>query len=215
MYNYFTITGDFFYYHPNGDIIDIPHLAATYNIYQFNSTGNLGGLALAENIINNLGGWAGDLRSMIPFVIRDTSNSNTYSVVYNKALSYIGHNNYSFSMPDLLADLDAYNLYNSVDTSSLKNTFTDYYFYWGISTRYADFTNGWSYSTILETTKSSISTSGPVSLVWPIYQVDANGKNTSTKISLTTNQLNAIATAFTDFIWQRIEVHPASLNTSE
>ena len=34
--DYFTITDDYYWYCPNGDVIDIPHLAATYNTYSHN-----------------------------------------------------------------------------------------------------------------------------------------------------------------------------------
>lgn len=206
LYDYFSISKaeNFYYYSPQGDIIDIPHLCATYNIYHYNSVGNLGGIYLAENLINNLGGWGGDLRSMIPEVMKSTSNSTDYNILYNKTYSMIG-NSSNFSMPDLYSDIDAFNLYNTVNVSSLKTTFENYYYNGGVDSRYTDFTNDLSYNDALTTVKEICKTSGIINTVWPIYQLDENGNDTTNIISLSTNQQNAIATAFTDYIWEKVQ----------
>ena len=207
LYDYFTIKKgeDFFYYLPNGNVIDVPHLCATYNILTYNSIGNFGEIYLAENLIDNLGGWGGDLRSMIPWVIKKTNNSSDYQTIYNMTYSMIGATSCYFSMQDLYADVDAYNLYKSINTDSLKTTLINYYFNGGISTRFTDFTNGWSYGTIRSIVKQNCSTANEINIIWPMKQLDDNGNDTSENISLSETQLNAISNAFTDYIWNRAQ----------
>lgn len=208
IYDFFTIpTGaDYYWYRTNGEVIDIPHLAATYNIYQFDTFGAIGSAILPESWIDNLGGWAGDLRSIIPFVMRDVGYSTDYNTIYAETMSQIGASigESYFTMPDLLADVDAYNLFNSVNVNSLKETFNAYY---GstVSTRYTDFTNGWTYQSIFDLTKNMMTNSVVnSSQVWPLKKVDNQGVKTSEGLSLTDNQMNAICYAFADYLWERI-----------
>ena len=206
LHDYFTIYDNYYWYRSNGEIIDIPHLAATYNIYHFDTLGSLGSYILPENWIDNLGGWAGDLRSLIPYVLRDTNYSTSYNEIYNQAMSQIGGSieNSHFSLPDLLADVDAYNLFNNINTSSLKNTFNNYYSN-GIATRYTDFTNGWSKTQIFNLTKDMI-TNIIINNenVWPLKKVDAIGNKTSEDLTLSDTQVDAICSAFTDYLWAKI-----------
>lgn len=204
--DFFTITGDYYWYRPNGEVIDIPHLAATYNIYHFDTFGKVGSVVLPESWINNLGGWAGDLRSIVPTIMRNVNYTNDKNTIYAETKRLIGAaaSISAFSMPDLLADVDAYNLYNSINPNSLSSTFNSYYSS-GITTRYTDFTNGWSKSQILGLTKDMLTNSVINSnKIWPFKKIDANDNKTSEALSLSTNQSDAIAEAFTDYIWAKI-----------
>ena len=207
LYEYFTITGDRFWYRANGEKIDIPHLAATYNIYQFNTFGQIGSAVLPEYWIDNLGGWAGDLRSIIPYVMRNVDYTTDYDSIYNETMSQIGSSSSQFSMPDLLADVDAYNLYNSVNVSSLATTFNNYYINGGTNTRFTSFTNEWTKTEIFNLTKEMMTNSVVnSSAVWPLKKVNANGQSTSEGLSLSNNQMNAICNAFTDYLWSKIQL---------
>ena len=174
------------------------HLFATLNVLLYTTIGNFGGIYLAENRADNLGGWAMDLRTLIPYIKRDTADWSSYSSIYNTTLSYIGDERFTFSMPDLYADTDAYNISNDIQ-SSLYNAMRTYYFSGGTDTRYTDFTNEYSYQTLYEITHYMISTSNDINAVTKILDVDNN-----TEITLTETQHNAIAKAYTDFIWSRV-----------
>lgn len=207
LYEYFTITGERFLYRANGEKIDIPHLAATYNIYQFNTFGQIGSAVLPEYWIDNLGGWAGDLRSIIPYVMRNVDYTTDYDSIYDETMSQIGSASSKFSMPDLLADVDAYNLYNSVNVSSLATTFNNYYINGGTNTRFTSFTNEWTKTEIFNLTKEMMTNSVVnSSAVWPLKKVNASDQSTSEGLSLSNNQMNAICNAFTDYLWNRIQL---------
>ena len=90
-------------------------------------------MGIAEVRANNLGGWAGDLRSMIPYVLCNVNYSNDYNVVYNEAKKQIGADESVslFGIQDILADVDAYNIYNLTRTtylSSIGAVLIDYYY---------------------------------------------------------------------------------------
>ena len=207
LYEYFTITSELYWYRSNGEKIDIPHLAATYNIYQFDTFGQIGSAVLPEYWIDNLGGWAGDLRSIIPYIMRDVEYTTDYDSIYDETMSQIGSSSSQFSMPDLLADVDAYNLYNSVVVSSLATTFNNYYINGGTNTRYTDFTNDWTKTEIFSLTKEMMTNSVVNSnAVWPLKKLNASGQSTSERLSLSDNQMNAICNAFADYLWNRIQL---------
>ncbi len=201
LYNYMTETvsqNEYSLYAPDGSVIDTDHLFATLNVLLYTTIGNFGGIYLAENRADNLGGWAMDLRTLIPYIKRDTADWSSYSSIYNTTLSYIGDERFTFSMPDLYADTDAYNISNDIQ-SSLYNAMRTYYFSGGTDTRYTDFTNEYSYQTLYEITHYMISTSNDINAVTKILDVDNN-----TEITLTETQHNAIAKAYTDLIWSRV-----------
>lgn len=202
LFEYFTITGDMYWYRANREKIDIPHLAATYNIYHFDTFGQIGSAMLPEYLINNLGGWAGDLRSIIPYVMQNVNYTFNYDFIYNETKRQIGIDDSQFSMPDLLADVDAYNLYNSVNVDSLETTFNNYYNNGGTNTRYTDFTNGWTKNEIFNFTKDMMTNIVVNSdAVWPLKKIDTNEE-----LSLSDEQINAICNAFTDYLWEKIQM---------
>ncbi len=136
--DYFS--GDLYINDPTGVKVDFLHFAATLNAYLYDST-DLKANLVGEKNINNLAGWAGDLQTFVIDVQNQTNNSNSYANVYESASRLIGDSSTSFSMGDLLADTDAYNIYNQLETSTFCGALRNYYSS-GYRTRYTDFTNG-------------------------------------------------------------------------
>ena len=219
LYKYFAAYDDektkkqlpFYYTVPNGDKIDIPHFAATYNVLQYYSFA-LVDLGLVESIVNDLGGWAGDLRSMIPYVLCNVNYSNDYNVVYNEAKKQIGADESVslFGIQDILADVDAYNIYNLTRTtylSSIGAALIDYYYLGGYSTRFTDFTNNMSRDEIFNLSKNTM-TNVIVEWKWPLGKVVKNGQSysgTDEILSVTDTQMNAICAAYADYIWAKAQ----------
>lgn len=137
-------------------------------------------------------------------MMRNVNYSGNYGTIYTETKHQIGGgiNSSEFSMADLLADTDAYNLYHSLDASSLTNTFSIYYNS-GVSTRYTDFTNKMDRDGIFELTKEMM-TNPVIGTVWPLKKVDSNGYKTSEDLPVSDNQMNAICNAFTDYIWDKV-----------
>ena len=219
LYQYFAAYDDektkkqlpFYYTAPNGDEIDIPHFAATYNVLQYDTSGTAL-LGLAEDLIDDLGGWAGDLRSMIPYVLYNVNYSNDYNVVYNEAKKQIGADESVslFGIQDILADTDAFNIYFPTRvgiTDSIGALLIDYYYLGGYLTRFSDFTLHRTRDEIYNSSRGMM-TNVVVGTVWPIEKVikeEGEYKNTGETLTVTDTQINAICAAFADYIWGKIE----------
>lgn len=204
LHDYFTIDGNYYWQAPNGDIIDIPHLAATFNAYFHDTYSIIGDLLQAdEKYVDKLAGWGGDFRSLIPEVMRDVNYTTDYNSIYTTTYQYIGKSGTKFDMNDLLADTDAYNIYNALDANGLKSTFTTYYST-GVATRFTDFTNGWTRDEIFEDT-DFLMNSLVVERFSSMKKVDENGKETGEELSMTDSQMNAVCNAYTDYIWERVQ----------
>ncbi len=208
------------YFHDNVTIIDpktqntvdFVHWAATLNaqLYATLSTENPDNIP--ENHLNNLSGWAGDLQSLVADVIKWTNLSDVYTTLYNKALTFMGTTDTSsesrFPMNDLLADTDAFNISNKLGTSSLVSAFSSYYS-GGYDTRYKDFTV---YRTKEEIrTDAGIYTDDWFGLIrWPLFWDDRtdvdNDGDLDEQIYVTDNQSYAVRDAFTDFIWNKVQL---------
>mgnify|MGYP001040705917 CR=1 FL=1 len=200
----------FYYTAPNGDTIDIPHFASVYNTLQYDSFG-LVDMGIAEVRADNLGGWAGDLRSMIPCVLVDVNYSNDYNTVYNKTREQIGADESTslFGIQDILADTDAYNIYHLTlfNEESVGGAIIDYYYFGGYLTRFSDFTNNKSRDEIFNLSKD-IMTDTLVDLVWKLEKVIKNGDKyteTEEKLTVTETQMNAICAAYADYIWAKVQ----------
>ena len=202
---------NFYYTTPNGAEIDIPHFAAVYNVLQYNSFG-LVDMGIAEVRVDHLGGWAGDLRSMTPRVLYEANYSNDYNVVYNEAKKQIGADESVslFGIQDLLADVDAFNIYNLKQTTylySIGAALIDYYHLGGYSTRFSDFTNNMSRDEIFNLSKD-IMTDSLIDVVWKMNKVTKNEdgyKETNEPLDVTDIQMNAICAAYADYIWAKVE----------
>lgn len=169
-------------------------------------------LGLVESIVNDLGGWAGDLRSMIPYVLCNVNYSNDYNVVYNEAKKQIGADESVslFGIQDILADTDAFNIYYPTQfgiTDSIGALLIDYYYLGGYLTRFSDFTFQRTRDEIYNSSRGMM-TNVVVGTVWPIEKVikeEGEYKNTGETLTVTDTQMNAICAAFADYIWGKIE----------
>ena len=213
LYEYFSnynVQEGFYYTTPDGDKIDIPHFAATYAVYQYNSLGEFADILIEEKV-DNLGGWAGDLRSMIPCVLYEVNYSIDYNTVYNEAKKQIGADEKVslFSIQDLLADIDAYNVYRltKIDNDSIGGALIDYYHLGGCLKRLTDFSQNKNRNEIYNWSKDMM-TDVAVHTVWPIKKVVKSGSGytkTDETLTVTDTQMNAICAAFADYIWAKVQ----------
>ena len=218
LYEYFAAYDDeqtkqrlpFYYTAPNGDEIDIPHFASVYNTLQYNSYGMVD-LGIAESRVDPLGGWAGDLRSMIPYVLCNVNYSNDYNTVYNEAKKQIGADESIslFGIQDILADTDAFNIHQltEIDNDSIGGALIDYYYFSGYLTRFSDFTQGMNRDEIYNLSRT-LMTDVAIGVVWPLEKVIKNGNtyiNTNEKLLVEYTQMNAICAAYADYIWGKIQ----------
>lgn len=63
---------------------------------------------MLEYHFNNLGGWAGDLQTLMINTYIQLDGSDNYDEFYNKFYQLIGDNDFSLSMKDLYAAKDAF-----------------------------------------------------------------------------------------------------------
>ena len=217
IYNYMTQivgTNDLFIYLPDGSIIDIDHLIATLNVIIYHSTIIVDNIEITEEMLDILSGWGMDMRSMVPFVIRDTDDLDSFSDLYNTSISYIGHDDYKFSYPDLYADLDAANMGELfVENDSVYNVLRNYYFNDLYKERYTLFVNSFSSTGIMEPSYFDvydqileIVSSISVNIIYPYKEVDNSGNDTENIINLSSTQKAAIAAAFTDFLFDKYNI---------
>jgi hypothetical protein len=104
-------------------------------------------------------------------------------------------------MSDLLADTDAYNIYNiwkdmNNSYSDPVSAFDNYYSGGGVDTRFTDFTNGWPKTRIYYCVR--LYTIDPLAfgiIDWPLLD----------EVDITNTQADAIANAFTDYIWELVQ----------
>ena len=99
-------------------------------------------------------------------------------------------------MSDLLADVDAYNLYNGINNarSNFIGVFNDYYSS-QYSMRFTDFTNSWSKQRIYDCVRCYTTNTFFFGVDWPLLE----------GYEITPTQSDAIAQAFTDYIWGLIQ----------
>ena len=198
LYDWFTIenTEEYYYLDPNGEgYVDFRHLCATLNGLLYDSKGFKAAVA-GEGNVDNLCGWAGDLQTLCIEVLRYTNSSNDYDTVYSATYDLIGDEEHSLSMMDILADTDAYNVHQLLNSSSSNfiSAFTTYYDDY-VGNRYTRFTNGWSKQTIYDCVRNYTTNTFFLGVDWPLLE----GYN------ITDTQADAIASAFTDFIWEKIQ----------
>ena len=176
---------------PNSDgvKIDMTHLAAIYNSLLYDSVAPLH----YEDDVDDLSGWGGDLRQSVPYIMSEVNYSNDYDTVYNATYNYIGAGDY-FRKADLLADVDAYNLYNIEGTDSPAERFLDYYYGGQYLKRFTSFIGEQKYADIYDRSECMI-TMAELDIIWPIKNVD-----TGEDLILTDIQIEAICDAYTTYI---------------
>ena len=120
---------------------------------------------------------------------------NHYDTVYDATYNYIGNGSY-FNQADLLADVDAYNLYNmeGEKTDSPAERFLVYYYGGKYLNRFTDFIGEQKYADIYDRSECMI-TMAELDIIWPIKNVD-----TGEDLILTDIQIEAICDAYTTYI---------------
>lgn len=216
IYNFFT-TNSLTIYDYSGYQIDFLHLCATMNCIIFGGKTYWNYLSVGQTHVRNLSGWAGDLQAVVVDAYMETNATNNYNTFYNKVYQIMGNENYSFSMKDLLADIDGFNFaYNWLFDYWQSNLFGTAcrYYYRNINI----LGTGWTSKSCLRFRQfigsdTKFEFSNIVSLYtnqywgwpikWPIYEYQA--KNRGITIDLTNNQSDAARDAFVDFIWQKYQ----------
>ncbi len=194
--------------------VDFIHLCATMNGIIVGGTVSIEGIIIGSRHVGNLSGWAGDLQTLVIDTIEETSNSDDYNVFYNTFYRLMGDTNYSFSLADLFADVDAYNFSNNWMAdywgSNLFGSACRYYYSdtkipdskWTSQSnlRFSQFIENDSkddFKTMVSEYTDDHYRIGPISVKWPIYN--------NQDISVSSNQQAAARDAFTNYIWSLYE----------
>lgn len=198
-----------------GDAVDLRHWGATLSAYIYETgigdTGRLEkdpsfkGLAesfMPEYHLDNLAGWAGDLQTLMldgykRYVKTGKIGSEDFVNRYRDAFyGLIGGDDTTFSMDDMYADTDSYNVYTSIKWT--HHGFADgvrEYYSSGRLKRYHSFSNYWSRSKVFDLTKTYTNSKYLV-ITWPLLKEGG-------QCPITPDQSEAAARAFTDFIMDR------------
>ena len=193
LHNYFNHSQEWLIDISQYEEIDITHWAATYNGIIHNSF-----TFMYEDEVDDLCGWGGDLRQSVPIIMRDINYSNDYNTVYNATYNYIGNGKY-FNMPDLLADIDAYNMDNMPYSMSIGDKLVDYYYNNGYIKRFTNFIGTQSYMDIYNRSKR-ILTMTELEWVWAMEKAGPDDKSTGESLVLTDNQIDAICAAYATYL---------------
>ena len=175
-------------YDIEGNKIDFYHLVATLNALLYN-TPWMFNLVISETEINDMCGWAGDLQQLIKNNIYPVSADEN---IYEKTYSRLGNDSYAFSMSDLRADIDAINIYNGINAATAINKLIAYYSGNSCTQRYS-----------LSKSKFGSTNSATYAIVRPYTNKTAYPWVTE-GLSISDSQANAMAQAFSDFLWQLI-----------
>ena len=213
IYNFFDRDSLLIYDHSYSPV-DFIHLCATMNGIIVGGGTYWKSLIVGKTHVRNLAGWAGDLQTLVVDAYVLTDASNDYDCFYNKMYQIMGSDDYSFSMKDLLADVDALNFANNwISSYWQSNLFGSACRYYYSNTDIPG--TGWIsrsnlrfYQFIQPDTKEQfLNTAGKytkqnwiLGVEWPIYESQAAERNIS--INLTKNQSDAAKHAFTDFVWE-------------
>ncbi len=170
--------------------VDLYHMAATLCVYIYKSDNDDGFEAgvMPEKHIDNLGGWAGDLQTLTNDIKENECDENDYEKFYDKIYDYIGDDLYSFSHPDLLADIDALNTYELIDSKSIYSALISYYSS-DYEKRYTLFVDDQSKKEFAANVYTYTKNSYYV-IQWPLFNDKVKGK-----------QSKAAKDAFTEYIW--------------
>ena len=166
--------------------IQFGHFAATLDVYQ--------SCGLDE------GGWAGDLQSTVIQAKKNTGDTDVYNTFYNEMIRLIGNveSVTNFSMPDVLADLDAKYFYEHPSSQKLGTRLRTYY----ASTakdRFKNFYSGYTWTQLRDRAKMFTKDKRIGGVRQPLYY---SGIYDNEPVStVTENQALAAANAFADFIF--------------
>lgn len=218
---YFKNTSNI-YANANGELVDLRHFAATATVYIYKTdlldsqyfeyedyrewyhvfsnikimiknSISVAKTEMPEDCFDNLGGWAGDLQTLMNDTYNKVMGSNDYDTFYTVLYNSIGFN--SFSMDDLYADTDSYNVYIQLQNSfskSLTDAFTSYYTD-GYLKRYCSFTNNMDEDEISDLVYTYTKNKFANVAQWPLFDY-----------SFSTTQSKAVRDAFVQFLMEQI-----------
>lgn len=92
--------------------VDFYHLCATMRGIIRGGGMYYQAIFIGKEAVRSLSGWAGDLQTLVIDTYNITNGADNYSLFYNTLYGIMGSSEYSFSMSDLLADVDAENFAN-------------------------------------------------------------------------------------------------------
>ncbi len=116
--------------------VDVYHLFATLGAEIYDSSakdgkslfGKLQYQIMPEPYINNLGGWAGDLQTLMNDVYDKAENIAGYENFYLEISNRFLNDDFSFSKEDLYADIDALNIARKINQDDMFiSAFRNYY----------------------------------------------------------------------------------------
>ena len=211
LYNYFSSSELIIYDYVKGPV-DFIHLCATMNGVIVGGDLSIKSIIVGSTHVRNLCGWAGDLQSLVVDTYLLTTKDD-YQVFFDKFYSIMGCDDYSFSMADLLADIDAYNFSNnwisSYWQSNLFGSACRYYYEnidipgtgWNSRSnlRFSQFLEGETRRSFSNTVGEYTKQNWLLGVEWPLYESLAIQRNI--KLELTDNHSKAAKDAFVDYIW--------------
>ena len=166
--------------------VDLSHRAVTTNGMLFGSNTFLG-RTYSKGIVNDLCGWAGDLQTLINQTVEQVGLSADYGTFRAAAFLNIGVSEAQscFSMPDLLADMDAIYYVNHTRSGLMGDALYSYYLNTASSVRFTHFINGRSFTDMLTDVNFYTYPFDSNGSVWPLMHY-----------SISSEQSIAIADAF-------------------
>ncbi len=137
-----------------GSNLEVRHMGATLSALTWIPSGFL---ALGNGVSDDLAGWAGDLQTFLEYNIYDqnaeTAGTATIAWYRQKTLDRMGQADTHYSTGDLLADIDAYNIWKLMDSKKWNLSKTAEYYYThaasGYLKRFTSFVGGADYNTFL------------------------------------------------------------------
>ncbi len=136
LYDYFAET-KYIAANPQGGKVDLYHMAATMSAYFYETDALDGKLTqikrmlgyqfMPEAYLNDMAGWAGDLQTLMNEVDNSSEPHGTYEEFRHVFQSKLAVDGTCFSLEDMYADVDAYNVYVLSESRTLAQAFSDYY----------------------------------------------------------------------------------------
>ncbi len=148
LYDYFAETTHIDA-NPQGEKVDLYHMAATMSALFYKTDAldgeftqlkrMIGYQFMPEAYLDDMAGWAGDLQTLMNEVDNSPEAHETYDEFRRVFQSKLAMPGTCFSLEDMYADVDAYNIYVLAEQGTLAQAFSDYY-ETGYQTRFTTFT---------------------------------------------------------------------------
>ncbi len=190
---------------PNYNKIEITHFMVTLSALFYSSSWEDGrniknsvkAQLMPEYHIDDLGGWAGDLQTLMLDVIKEKL-PDTYESNYNKFTEFMGVDRKSFSIKDLYADVDAVNINKMLNSPKKIGEILKEYYTNSYNIRYTSFVKNLTGKVDKKefSNRVNLYTNSKYFIFgWPLL----GGQNVSN------NQQKAFKDAFVNFIWNKVQ----------